>query len=110
MPGQQWWMAIGGHQVGPVTEDEIVSNIRNATVDGSTLVFAAGMKNWAPLREVPELARYLSQQVAATITPPAAMPPPPGRRAHDIDFVINGSEMQYVEVELDPAESVVAEA
>jgi len=30
--------------------------------------------------------------------------------AHEIDFVIHGSEMQYVEIELDPQESVVAEA
>jgi uncharacterized protein (TIGR00266 family) len=34
----------------------------------------------------------------------------PGRRAHEIDFTIHGSEMQYVEVELDPGESAVAEA
>ena len=34
----------------------------------------------------------------------------PGRRAHDIDFRILGSEMQFVEVELDPGESAVAEA
>ncbi|HET9360827.1 MAG TPA: TIGR00266 family protein [Vicinamibacterales bacterium] len=34
----------------------------------------------------------------------------PGRRAHEIDFKIVGSEMQFVEVELDPGESAVAEA
>ncbi|HEY6362732.1 MAG TPA: TIGR00266 family protein [Vicinamibacterales bacterium] len=34
----------------------------------------------------------------------------PGRRAHEIDFRIVGSEMQFVEVELDPGESAVAEA
>jgi uncharacterized protein (TIGR00266 family) len=102
-------MAIGGHQIGPVTEEEIVSNIRTGTADGSTLVFTAGMKNWTPLREVSQLATYLSQSTMAAAAS-AAMPPPPGRQAHDIDFVINGTEMQFVEVELDPAESVVAEA
>lgn len=30
--------------------------------------------------------------------------------AHEIDYQISGSEMQYVEIELDPAESVIAEA
>ncbi|MFF2154226.1 TIGR00266 family protein [Paenibacillus chitinolyticus] len=30
--------------------------------------------------------------------------------AHEIDYIIHGSEMQYVEIELDPQESVVAEA
>jgi len=34
----------------------------------------------------------------------------PNRRAHDIDFRILGTEMQFVEVELDPGESTVAEA
>ncbi|MFD7524750.1 TIGR00266 family protein [Paenibacillus chitinolyticus] len=30
--------------------------------------------------------------------------------AHEIDYIIHGSEMQFVEIELDPQESVVAEA
>lgn len=105
MSGQQWWMAIGGHQIGPVSEDEILTNLRNGTIDGSTLVFTAGMANWTPLREVPQLAAHLS----GGARPP--MPPaPPGRRAHEIDFQIHGTEMQFVEVELDPGESAVAEA
>jgi uncharacterized protein (TIGR00266 family) len=101
-------MAIGGHQVGPIAEEEILSNVRNGTVDGSTLVFTAGMANWVPLREVPQLAQSLPGAAAAT--PRAAPPPPVGRRAHDIDFHIQGTEMQFVEVELDPGESAVAEA
>jgi len=113
MPGgQQWWMAIGGHQVGPVTDAEIVANIRNGSVDASTLVFTTGMGNWAPLREVPPLSAHLAAgpvpgRVAGG---PPTVPPPPGRRAHDIDFRIEGTEMQFVEVALDPGESAVAEA
>ena len=42
------------------------------------------------------------------------LPPPPPRggrsQAHEIDFQIVGSEMQYVEIELDPGESAIAEA
>ncbi|MCZ8521538.1 MULTISPECIES: TIGR00266 family protein [Paenibacillus] len=30
--------------------------------------------------------------------------------AHEIDYEVHGSEMQYVEIELDPGESVIAEA
>ncbi|EGL19055.1 MULTISPECIES: TIGR00266 family protein [unclassified Paenibacillus] len=30
--------------------------------------------------------------------------------AHEIDYIIHGNEMQYVEIELDPQESVIAEA
>jgi uncharacterized protein (TIGR00266 family) len=106
---QQWYMAIGGHQVGPVTQDDVVTNLRNGTIDGNTLVFSAGMSNWTPLKDVPQLAAFLTSNGGGA----AAAPPPiiPGaRRAHDIDFRIVGSEMQFVEVELDPGESAVAEA
>ena len=106
--GQQWWMAIGGHQVGPVAEEELVSNVRNGSVDASTLVFTAGMANWTPLREVPALAPFLAEAPGAA--PQAAPPVVPGRRSHDIDFRILGTEMQFVEVGLDPGESAVAEA
>ncbi len=109
MSQKQWFMAIGGHQVGPVHEDDVVSSLASGTIDGNTLVFTAGMSNWTPLRSVPELASHVAG--SSTATPPA-MPPPiiPGRQAHDIDFKILGNEMQFVEVELDPGESAVAEA
>ena len=109
MSQQQWYMAIGGHQVGPVSQDDVITNLRNGTIDGNTLVFTDGLKNWTPLKDVPQLASYLPGAAAGK---PAAAPPPivPGKRAHDIDFRIVGSEMQFVEVELDPGESAVAEA
>ena len=105
---QQWYMAIGGHQVGPVSQDDVVTNLRNGTIDGNTLVFTAGMKNWTPLKDVPQLAAFLTGAgpAAGTAPPPIV----PGRQAHEIDFKILGSEMQFVEVELDPGESAVAEA
>jgi uncharacterized protein (TIGR00266 family) len=109
MAQQQWYMAIGGHQVGPVSQDDVITNLRNGTIDGNTLVFAAGMTNWTPLKDVPELASYLSTSAASTARS-AAPPPITGRRAHEIDFKILGSEMQFIEVELDPGESAVAEA
>jgi len=108
MADDQWYMAIGGHQVGPVSRDDVVTNLRNGTVDGHTLVFGPGLTNWTPLKDVPELAAFLRGAAGAK---PAAPPPiVPGRRAHEIDFRIVGSEMQFVEVELDPGESAVAEA
>jgi uncharacterized protein (TIGR00266 family) len=110
MSQQQWFMAIGGHQVGPVSQDDVVTNLRNGTIDGNTLVFTAGMNNWTPLKEVPQLAAFLTS--AGGGAAPSAPPPivPGQRRAHEIDFKIMGSEMQFVEVELDPGESAVAEA
>ena len=107
MSAQQWYMAIGGHQVGPVAEDEILANLRNGNIDADTLVFTTGMTAWQKVRDVPAFASSVGQAAAAPAAPP---PVPPGRRAHDIDFVIHGNEMQYVEVELDPGEAAVAEA
>jgi uncharacterized protein (TIGR00266 family) len=107
---QQWYMAIGGHQVGPVSQDDVVTNLRNGTIDGNTLVFTTGMSNWTPLKQVPQLAAFL---VGAAGGAAAAAPPPinpGGRTSHEIDFRIVGSEMQFVEVELDPGESAIAEA
>ena len=109
MSQQEWYMAIGGHQVGPVSFDDVVTNLRNGTIDGNTLVFTRGMSNWTPLKQVPQLAAYV---VGGSAAPAVAPPPinPAGRTAHEIDFRIVGSEMQFVEVELDPGESAVAEA
>jgi len=100
-------MAIGGQQVGPVSIEDVLTAVRNGTIGGHTLVFRAGMSNWTPLKDVPELAAFLNGAVPSV----AGGPPPLGaRRAHEIDFKIMGSEMQFVEVDLDPGESAVAEA
>ena len=108
MAQAQWYMAIGGHQVGPVSQEDVVTNLRNGTIDGNTLVFSAGMANWTPLKDVPALAAFLTSPAKQAAAP--APPPITGKRAHEIDFKILGSEMQFVEVELDPGESAVAEA
>src|SRR5687768_392191 len=109
----QWYMAIGGHQVGPVTQQEIITNLQNGSIDAETLVFSAGMTNWQKVKDVPAFAPWVkggagasAGQAAGGFTPP----PAPGRRAHDIDFEIHGGEMQFVEVELDAGEGAIAEA
>jgi len=110
----QWYMAIGGHQVGPVGQNEIISNLRNGSIDAETLVFSAGMTAWQKVRDVAAFAPFVNGPAGATAgqTPgtPFTPPPAPGRRAHDIDFGVHGNEMQFVEVALDPGEGAVAEA
>ncbi len=109
MPDEtQWYMAIGGHQVGPVSASEIVSNVKNGSIDAETLLFSAGMANWTALSKVPQFAQYLRGATATSAAPPR--PDLPNRRANEIDFELHGAEMQFVEVTLDPGESAVAEA
>jgi len=110
----QWYMAIGGHQVGPVNQQEIITNLQNGSIDAETLVFTAGMTEWQKVKDVSAFAAYVTGPAAASAAsgPGATFvpPPAPGRRAHDIDFEIHGGEMQFVEVELDPGEGAIAEA
>ncbi len=101
---KQWYMVIGGHQVGPMSADEVISQIRSGSVQPTTLVFTSGMTNWAPINTVAEFAACF------TDAGPAVVPRPPGRTSEEIDFKIFGTELQFVEVELDPGESAVAEA
>ena len=97
-------MAKNGHQIWQMAEVDLLENIHNGSADGSTLVFTAGMSSWTAVAEIPQLATRTDARH------PPAPPLPPGRTAYEIDFAIEGTETQYVEVELDPGESAVAEA
>ena len=106
MSAAQWFMAMSGRQVGPMPEQEVIASLENGTSDGETLVFTGGMTNWTPIRLVPQFAPYLKTGGAN------APPPMPGQRrqSHEIDFKIFGEDLQFIELELDPGESAVAEA
>jgi uncharacterized protein (TIGR00266 family) len=102
---RQWFMAIGGQQVGPVPEAEVVAKVVARELDASGLVFTDGMTAWTAVRDVASLAQHLPRTRSA-----ASPPPVPARAAVELDYQILGAEMQFVEVTLDPEESVVAEA
>ena len=103
MSDRQWYLAKNGQQIGPMTRSELLDNIKTGSADRNTPAFTAGMSNWTPLSDIPQLKASLPE-------PQSAPPIPGGRIAHEIDYTIEGLEMQYVEVELDPSESAVAEA
>jgi uncharacterized protein (TIGR00266 family) len=102
---QQWYLAIGGHQVGPIDVQEVISQIRNGSIQPSTYVFTQGMADWIQASKVEFFRGYFGESPA-----PVSIPKPPGKTAHEIDYKIYGEELQFVEVELDPGESAVAEA
>lgn len=83
--------------------------IQNGTISGQTRVWSKGMANWTPAAEVlPELFGGASSQAGPP--PVQSGPPPVAQQSHEIDYEIFGDDMQIVEVELDPGESVIAEA
>lgn len=96
-----WYAAINGKQNGPYTRAEILNNMLNGTFDAKTLVWRNGFANWQEISQCSELS------VSASTSPPNV---PQNTLADVIDYEIFGSEMQFVEIELDPHESVVAEA
>ena len=98
-----WYVAINGQQQGPFPQNHIQQMLAGGVYNQDTLVWREGFQNWLPVSQVPELNQSpgLSPQY-----PPNSS----GLQAHEIDFEVFGAEMQFVEVELDPGESAVAEA
>ena len=98
----QWYLSFDGSQVGPFDLSQAIDQARKHS---GGYAWREGYTEWQPIAAIDELNPASS--VPAPIPPPAAGA---GMRADEIDFKIFGTEMQFVEVELDPGESVVAEA
>ena len=101
MSAAEWYYAEKGQSVGPLSKEQLVAKLPSLQ-SGETLVFGPSLSSWTAARHVPGLG--------ATPSAVAAPPPPSGRRADEIDYEITGDDMQFVEVELDPNEMVIAEA
>jgi len=105
----QWHVAINGQTQGPYSDEQMRAALHGGQFSGDTLVWRDGFAGWLPIGQVPELMAPAPQplQAATMGAPPAGMT---GQQAHEIDYDIIGQEMQFVEIELDPGESAVAEA
>ena len=100
MAAEEWYYVRNGESQGPLSLDALAT-LLPSIAGRDTLVFGPGLSSWTPAKAVPAF------QAHTTDTPP---PAPVQRRADEIDYVITGDDMQFVEVELDPNEMVVAEA
>lgn len=96
----QWYLSFGGDSLGPFEQEQAVAQARK-NPDG--FAWREGFAEWMPIRQLSELN-----------LPAESMPTPPPigslKQSDEVDFKIIGNEMQFVEVELDPGESAVAEA
>ncbi len=103
-----WYVAVAGQQQGPFGKEDLIKRIQNGELTPDTLVYAQGItQNWVPISSIEELAKYFNS------TTPKAPPVPTntaGQKAHVIDYKVFGDDLQFVEIELDPGEAVVAEA
>jgi len=98
-----WYVAVNGQSLGPFSTEQMAAGLQSGQYNSTTMVWKDGFSDWLPISQVDELAK--PPAVAA-----AAPPPVSGSHAHEIDYEIFGHEMQFVEIELDPRESVVSEA
>lgn len=97
----QWYVAVNGQQEGPFTSEQLRAYLQNGTYSSETFVWRQGFADWQTISQCPEI-----------LAAPSSLPPrfSPQTSVDIIDYEIFGSEMQFVEIELDPQESVVAEA
>lgn len=97
----QWYFSYNGAQSGPLDHAAAVAQAQR---DSNGYCWRAGFAEWVPIAHVAELRQSEGTAMAA--------PPPPrgAMRADEIDYTIYGEDMQFVEIELDPGESCVAEA
>lgn len=95
----QWYLSYDGKQIGPLDTTEARAQCAQ---NRNGLCWRQGYAEWLPISQSGELLDVSPLPV----TPPA----PRSRNADEIDYKIFGEDMQYVEIELDPGESAVAEA
>lgn len=96
----QWYLHFDGKQIGPMDLEEARRYVRD---NKEGYAWREGFSDWVPVEKVAELV--------STPASPSALPPvPKTSHADEIDYKIFGTEMQFVEVELDQGESIIAEA
>ena len=95
----QWYLSYDGNQTGPFDHAQVLEQARK---NPNGYAWREGFAEWLPISQVNELSGNAAQ----------APGPPPSSigKADEIDFKVLGKEMQFVDIELDPGESAVAEA
>ena len=102
-----WYFhAAGGDRIGPLDDTAAQAYARQHP---TTLCWREGFTAWRPVGEVDEL-RATGPQAPLPPPLPTAAGARGAMRNDDIDYRIVGNDMQFVEVELDPGESAIAEA
>ena len=109
----EWFLEYdNGEQIGPLSTNEAKRYTRE---NPNGFAWKEGFSDWKPISDIAELKTRTNSLYGRA----GGTTPPPSRArgsvqdfdsADEIDYKIFGEDIQYVEVELDPNESVVAEA
>lgn len=105
----QWFIEYdNGTKIGPVSTQEAQAHAKK---DNSGYAWKEGFSDWKAMSQIDELkSKSSSLYNRAFSPPPSKTAPQRGNLADEIDYKIYGEDIQYVEIELDPNESVVSEA
>ncbi len=102
-----WHYHSASGSTATTSDENLPELITGGTLTASTLVWSDGMAGWETASKVfPDLFK------TAAVPPPlpTSGPPPRSMRSHEVDYKIIGESIQMVEIELDPGETVIAEA
>lgn len=58
-PSIQIYAAINNTQAGPFSEQEFITLIQRGLISNNTLVWKAGLSNWVPANQLPEVGKLL---------------------------------------------------
>ena len=106
---KSWHDTITPTQRETAQETELTNLVTGGILQPATLVWCDGMADWEPAGKA--LAHLFARSAVTAEPPPLpAAPPAVAKRSHEIDFEIHGDDLQMVEIELDPGETVIAEA
>lgn len=113
-----WHYASANNQQFEADDSRLEDLVKQDIITPATRVWTTGMADWQPAGQVlPQLFSAVASAVDSDGPPPmggGAAAAAAGRSmammSHEIDYEIFGDDMQIVEVELDPGETVIAEA
>ena len=108
---QIWHYLDKQNQQKQIREDELAPLTNSGEISPSTLMWSEGRSDWQPASEaLPSLFSDSGSSAPPPVPGGLTVGPAPGQKCHEVDYEIFGDDMQIVEVELDPGETVVAEA
>ena len=64
-----YYLYVNGQQIANQTIQQVSNLLQQKVIDGNTLAWKAGMPDWQPLSNIPELAAHISQPVPPQVLP-----------------------------------------